>query len=80
MQTIKEALRKRGIINIHDEPTGNYMDLEILIGTVDAFQGKEFDIVYLSMTYVFNVQDINACNKDLSFILSALLNLLISIH
>lgn len=64
VQTIKEALRKRGIINIHDEPTGNYMDLEILIGTVDAFQGKEFDIVYLSMTYVFNVQDINACNKE----------------
>lgn len=80
VQTIKEALRKHGIINIHDEPTGNYIDLEILVGTVDAFQGKEFDVVYLSMTYVFNVQDINICNKEVysRLVIPNLLNVAVS--
>jgi superfamily I DNA and/or RNA helicase len=80
VETIKEALRKRRIINEHGEPTGNYIGLELLVGTVDAFQGKEFDVVYLSMTYTFDVTNQYVCNKEAysRLVMDNLLNVAIS--
>lgn len=77
---IKDALRKHNIIDDHDVLTGNYMDVELLVGTVDAFQGKEFDIVYLSMTYVFNVNNPEECEKQTysRLVISNLLNVAVS--
>lgn len=50
VKAINDELRKIGIT----DENGNKTNQEILVGTVDAFQGREFDIVYLSLVYVFN--------------------------
>ncbi len=80
VQTIKDELRKNGIIDIHDEPVGNYLGLNILVGTVDAFQGKEFDVVYLSMTYTFDLKNLASCNKEAysRLVMKNLLNVAVS--
>jgi len=57
VDTINEELRNIGIYDNDFKLVGKYISQEILIGTVDAFQGREFDVVYLSLVYVFNVDD-----------------------
>ncbi len=53
-ESIKKELRNIDVLDENYEMTGKYMDQELLVGTVDAFQGREFDVVYLSLVYVFN--------------------------
>lgn len=59
VQEIRKALEKTGLIRKTDEAAGDGTaswkiaggrSLRLEIGTVDAFQGKEFDVVFLSMT------------------------------
>ncbi len=52
--TINDELRKIGIYDENMSLMPRYASQEIKVGTVDAFQGREFDIVYLSLVYVFN--------------------------
>ncbi len=54
VKTIENELKNVGIYDDQFSLRPEYESQEILIGTVDAFQGREFDIVYLSLTYVFN--------------------------
>lgn len=54
VEAIKNELRNIGIYDNDFNLTSNYSSQEILIGTVDAFQGREFDVVYLSLVYVFS--------------------------
>lgn len=58
VDSINEELRKRGFIDDHDHVVDAYRDLvrpgqkrvdRLKVGTVDAFQGMEFDVVFLSM-------------------------------
>ena len=51
---IKDELKKIGIDDEFGNRMPRYASQEILVGTVDAFQGREFDIVYLSLVYLFN--------------------------
>ncbi len=52
--TINDELRKIGIYDKNMDLISRYASQEIKVGTVDAFQGREFDIVYLSLVYIFN--------------------------
>ena len=52
VKEIKNQLIRVGVLNKNDTLTSQYANQELLIGTVDAFQGREFDIVYLSLAYV----------------------------
>lgn len=54
VRTIEDELKNIGIYDEKYHLKPEYETQEILIGTVDAFQGREFDIVYLSLTYVFS--------------------------
>jgi len=54
---IKEALRVKGIFDDNYNLTAYYSGLDLLVGTVDAFQGKEFDVVYLSIVYTYDEKD-----------------------
>ena len=54
VKTIKEELKKIGVLDEKYALLPLYDSQELLIGTVDAFQGREFDIVYLSLVYTFN--------------------------
>ena len=54
VKSIKEELKKIGILDEKYDLMPSYASQELLIGTVDAFQGREFDIVYLSLVYTFN--------------------------
>lgn len=57
VKQIKYALHKIGIFDNLYNIMAKYSNQEIYIGTVDAFQGREFDIVYLSLAYT--VEDIS---------------------
>ena len=54
VKTIEDELKNIGIYDENYHLNPKYESQEILIGTVDAFQGREFDVVYLSLTYVFS--------------------------
>lgn len=54
VKEINEALKKLGILNDKYQMEALYSDQKLLVGTVDAFQGREFDIVYLSLAYTTN--------------------------
>jgi superfamily I DNA and/or RNA helicase len=54
VKAIKEELKKIGILDDKYDLMPSYASQELLIGTVDAFQRREFDIVYLSLVYTFN--------------------------
>lgn len=54
VKTIKDELKKVGILDERYDLKPEYSSQELLIGTVDSFQGREFDIVYLSLVYTFN--------------------------
>lgn len=49
---VKKALYEVGVFDKEYKKNDKYKPYVISIGTVDAFQGREFDIVYLSLTYV----------------------------
>lgn len=52
VQAIKNELKNIGVFDENFQMALKYEDQELLIGTVDAFQGREFDVVYLSLVYV----------------------------
>ena len=54
VKAIKDELKKVGVLDEKYDLMPLYVEQELLIGTVDAFQGREFDIVYLSLVYTFN--------------------------
>ena len=49
---LEQALEKNKIIDSNGDSL--HPNLTIEYGTVDAFQGKEFDIVYLTLVYTFD--------------------------
>lgn len=54
VKEINAALKKVGILNEKGQLEALYSEQKLLVGTVDAFQGREFDIVYLSLAYTTN--------------------------
>ena len=66
VECIKDALNQRGVVDGNGEVASDYRDLclpdgqvveRLRIGTVDAFQGKEFDVVLLSVVRSNNYSD-----------------------
>ena len=57
VSAINDELRRIGIYDENMSLMPRYASQEIKVGTVDAFQGREFDVVYLSLVYVFNEDD-----------------------
>ncbi len=53
VEFIKNELKKHGVVDGNGEVASDYRDGQVVerlrIGTVDAFQGKEFDVVLLSV-------------------------------
>ena len=66
VKCINEELQRLGVVDGNDEVVPDYRDLHLSngqiaerlrIGTVDAFQGKEFDVVLLSVVRSNNQRD-----------------------
>lgn len=66
VKCINDELRRLGVVEGNDEVVPDYRDLHLSdgqiverlrIGTVDAFQGKEFDVVLLSVVRSNNQRD-----------------------
>ena len=66
VKCINDELRRLGVVDGNDEVALDYRDLQLpdgqiverlRIGTVDAFQGKEFDVVLLSVVRSNNQRD-----------------------
>ena len=66
VKCISEELQRLGVVDGNDEVVPDYRDLHLSngqiaerlrIGTVDAFQGKEFDVVLLSVVRSNNQRD-----------------------
>jgi hypothetical protein len=55
VQILREALNNEGINNDASSTFASYegINFQLEINTVDAFQGKEFDVVFLSVAYTF---------------------------
>ncbi len=62
VELIQKELLKLNIFqddNYLDAVNSNGDKIVLEIGTVDAFQGKEFDVVFLSIVYSFPIQEID---------------------
>ena len=57
---LKEACIKYGLYDAEGKPVDK---LDLSIGTVDAFQGREFKVVYLATTYSIGERDMNPFEK-----------------
>ena len=57
---LKEACIKYGLYDAEGKPVDK---LDLSIGTVDAFQGREFKVVYLATTYSIGENDMNPFEK-----------------
>ena len=77
---LKEVCIKYGLLDAEGQPVGK---LDLSIGTVDAFQGREFKVVYLATTYSADIdrEPFKKCrlndNNLLCVALSRQINLLI---